>query len=100
MLDQLTIESFEPHVGSSFWAVGDQGGKVELRLLRVGRVMESEAARLHRTAFSLFFLGPKSFYLPQAIYNIAHESFAEPQGIFLVPVGQESGGYLYEAVFT
>lgn len=100
MLDQLTIESFEPHVGSSFWAIGDQGGKVELRLIRVGRVMESEAARLQRTAFSLFFMGPKSVYLPQAIYNVAHESFPEPLGIFLVPVGEEPDAYLYEAVFT
>lgn len=100
MLDQLTIDSFEPHVGTSFWALGDKGGKVELRLVRVGRVMASEAARLQRVAFSLFFLGPKSIYLPQSIYNIAHDSFPEPQGIFLVPVGEEAGGYLYEAVFT
>jgi hypothetical protein len=100
MPDHLTIESFEPHVGSSFWALGDKGGKVELRLLRVARVMTSEAARLPRAPFSLFFLGPKSFYLQQATYNIAHDSFPEPHGIFIVPVGQEEGGYLYEAVFT
>lgn len=100
MLDQLTIESFEPHVGSSFWAVFDNGHKVELRLERVGRVMESEAARLHRTAFSLYFLGPKSIKLPQQIYTIAHDSFPEPQGIFLVPVAEETRGFVYEAVFT
>lgn len=100
MLDQLTIESFEPHVGSSYWAVFPNGHKVELRLERVGRVMESEAARLQRTAFSLFFLGPKSLRLPQQIYSIQHESFPEPQGIFLVPVAEEPGGYVYEAVFT
>ncbi|HEY0144239.1 MAG TPA: hypothetical protein VGF48_25360 [Thermoanaerobaculia bacterium] len=100
MLDQLTVESFEPHVGSSFWVVFDNGHKVELRLESVGRVMESEAARLQRTAFSLFFLGPKSIRLPQQTYTIAHDSFPEPLGIFLVPVGQEARGFIYEAVFT
>lgn len=100
MLEQLTIESFEPHVGSSFWAVFESGGKVELRLERVGRVMASEAARLQRTAFSLFFRGPKSYKLPQQTYMISHESFPEPQGIFLVPVGDQPDGYIYEAVFT
>jgi hypothetical protein len=100
MLDQLTIDFFEPLVGSSFWAVFETGGKVELRLERVARVMESEAARLKRTAFSLFFRGPKSLKLPQQIYNLSHEAFAEPQGIFLVPVGEEANGYIYEAVFA
>jgi hypothetical protein len=100
MLDQLTVESFEPHVGSSFWVVFDNGHKVELRLERVGRVMESEAARLQRVAFSLYFLGPRSFRLPQHTYNIQHDSFPEPQGIFLVPVAEEPRGFVYEAVFT
>jgi hypothetical protein len=100
MLDQLTIDFFEPLVGSSFWAVFETGGKVELRLERVGRVMESEAARLHRTPFSLFFRGPKSFKLPQQTYSVSHEAFAEPQEIFLVPVGDEPTSYIYEAVFT
>lgn len=100
MLDQLTVESFEPHVGTSYWVVFPNGHKVELRLERVGRVMESEAARLRRIAFSLFFLGPKSLRLPQDTYTIAHESFPEPLGIFLVPVAEEPRGFVYEAVFT
>jgi hypothetical protein len=33
MLDKLTIESFEPHVGTSFWLRADNR-KVELRLTR------------------------------------------------------------------
>ena len=30
MLDQLTIESFQPHVGTTFWAEFPNGAKVEL----------------------------------------------------------------------
>ena len=97
MLDQLTVESFEPHVGTSFW-LDEKGHKVELRLTRAARVMESEAARLKRTAFSLFFLTP--ILLPQQIYRLTHEAFAEPMDIFLVPVSKEGDNYTVEAVFT
>jgi uncharacterized protein DUF6916 len=99
MLESLTVDSFTPHVGTSFWAMFPNGAKVELRLLRAAKVMESEAARLARHPFSLFFLGPKSHLLPQHTYTVAHDSF-DAMEIFLVPVGEEQGGYLYEAVFT
>jgi len=97
MLDQLTIESFEPLVGTSFW-LHHNGHKVELRLTGAARVMESQAARLKRTPFSLFFLGP--LLLPQQIYHLTHDAFGDPLDIFLVPVGNEGNGYAFEAVFT
>jgi len=99
MLDQLTIETFEPHVGSSFWAEFPNGAKVELRLDGVGRVMESELARLSRQAFSLYFSGPKSYLLKQSTYHLSHETM-EPMDIFIVPVGEDRAAYQYEAVFT
>lgn len=99
MLDQLTIETFEPHVGSSFWAEFPNGAKVELRLDRVGKVMESEMARLKRQPFSLFFTGPGTFLLKQATYRITHET-VEPMEIFIVPIGKTRETYEYEAVFT
>ena len=97
MLDTLTIESFEPLVGTSFW-IHEKGHRIELRLTRAAKVMESQAARLKRTAFSLFFLAP--IMIPQQIYNVTHESFAEPLNIFLVPVAKEGDAYTVEAVFT
>ena len=99
MLDHLTIETFEPHVGTSFYAEFPNGAKVELRLDRVGKVMESELARLQRQPFSLFFTGPKSFLLKQHTYRITHET-VEPMEIFIVPIGQTPETYQYEAVFT
>ncbi|HEX2836403.1 MAG TPA: hypothetical protein VHW00_25585 [Thermoanaerobaculia bacterium] len=99
MLEQVTVESFEPHVGSSFWVEFPNGSKVELRLTRAAKVMGSEAARLQRHPFSLYFLGPKSYLLPQHTYRVTHEQL-EPMEIFLVPVGQNAEVYQYEAVFT
>lgn len=99
MLEPVTVESFEPHVGTSFWAEFPNGAKVELRLVRTARVMESEAARLDRQPFSLFFIGPKSFLLRQHTYRVSHEVL-DPLEVFLVPVGQNEEIYEYEAVFT
>lgn len=97
MLDQLTIETFEPLVGSSFWAHAN-GQRIELRLTSARKVMESEAARLPRNPFSLYFLTP--ILLPQGIYHVTHDSFEEALDIFLVSIGQEPNGYSVEAVFT
>jgi len=97
MLDQLTIDTLEPLVGTSFW-LHEQGQKVEMRLVKAAKVMESEAARLKRTPFSLFFHGPVR--LPQQIYRLTHDAFPEPLDIFLVPVGMEGSAIVYEAVFT
>ena len=97
MLGDVTIETFQPLVGSSFWVQAAER-RIELRLTSAKKVMESQAARLKRNPFSLFFLGP--ILLPQQIYHVTHETFAEPLDIFLVPIGQDPNGYSYEAVFT
>ena len=99
MLEQLTIESFEPHVGTSFWAEFPNGSKVELRLVRTAKVMESEVARLDRHPFSLFFIGPRSALLEQQIYHLTHPAM-DALDIFLVPVGEDAETFKYEAVFT
>jgi len=99
MLDQVHVETFEPLVGSSFWVEFPTGGKVELRLTRAAKVMESEAARLARHPFSLYFVGPKSHMLRQQIYHMTHPDL-EPMDIFLVPVGEDATIYQYEAVFA
>ena len=97
MLDTLTIESFAPHVGTAFRLhAGDR--TINLGLTRAARVMESEAARLARTPFSLFFLAP--VLLPQQIYRLTHDAFPEPLDIFLVPIAREAAGFTHEAVFT
>ena len=100
MLDQLTYERMKELQGTSFWAFPEQGHKVELRIVEVAKVMESEAARLTRNAFSVFFLGPASYQMKQGTFAFQHDAFPEPFELFLVPVEQLPDGFLYEAVFT
>ena len=97
MLEKLTIDDFLPLVGSSFWLYHGEH-KVEMRLERAAAVMASEAARLKRKAFSLYFLAP--LVVPQGVHRLTHEAFAEPLDIFVVPIGQQPNGFTHEAVFT
>ncbi|HUP63455.1 MAG TPA: hypothetical protein VNA69_23925 [Thermoanaerobaculia bacterium] len=100
MLDQLTYETAKDLEGTSFWVYPEPDHKVELRVVEVARVMESEAARLKRNPFSVFMLGPDSYQLKQGSFPTTHEAFPEPFYMFVTAVGQEPNGYVYEAVFT
>ena len=98
MLDQLTRESFEPHVGSTFEVKASDKENLELELVEASPM--GGAPKEGRQAFSCVFRGPGAL-LPQQIYPLKHEELGEMQ-LFLVPVGhdEEKGETLYEAVFT
>ena len=100
MLDQLTYEQMKEHIGETFRVTaGDQ--TLDFVLLRALKVMESEAARLKRTPFSLHFQGPPDPYVPQQVLSVRHPQFGEEElAIFFVPISREPAGYIYEAVFT
>src|SRR5436853_6297021 len=98
MLESLTFDQVQPHVGTKFHIAAGHH-EIDLLLVKVGKVMESEAARLDRNPFSLFFLGPADPYLPQRMYPLRHEALGTLE-IFIVPVGKDPKGYPYEAVFT
>lgn len=100
VLDQLTFEKAKELEGTSFWVYPEKDHKVELRILEVAKVMESEAARLKRSAFSIFLLGPDSYPLKQGSFPMTHAAFPEPFFMFVTAVGQDGRGFVYEAVFT
>ena len=100
MLDQLTFEKAKELEGTSFWVYPEQDHKVELRVMDVLKVMESEAARLKRNPFSIYLMGPDSYPLNQGTFTMTHEAFPEPFHMFITTIGQDPRGYLYEAIFT
>lgn len=100
MLDKWTFESAKALEGTSFWAYPEKEHKVELRVLEVAKVMESEAARLKRSAFSIYLLGPESFPLKQGSFAMTHDAFPEPFYMFITAIAQDGRGFVYEAIFT
>jgi len=100
-LDQLKIETFEPHVGTVFTFKAPNGQTFELTLTQVGKIMERvRSARLKRQPFSIYFEGPKEFILPQLTYSVSHPAIGEDVPIFIVPIAKDDGSFEYEAVFT
>ena len=96
ILATLTYEKARDLVGRSY-----RVDAVQLTVTKVIRAAEDRprAAELKRDTFSIFFSGPGDVLLPQRMYDLVgeHESFPH---LFIVPVGRNSEGYEYEAVFT
>lgn len=97
-LQELTVESFAPHVGTSFSTHLAAGDILRLELthaLAVGPPPHPDS----RQQFALHFRSPGPRILQQAIYRLEHPAF-EALEIFLVPIGRDGASILYEAVFT
>ncbi|GIK55729.1 MAG: hypothetical protein HND44_13220 [Chloroflexi bacterium] len=108
MLDKMTKDSFEPYVNQIFNLDLDGQGLVPLQLTSVVshpaysgyQRAAPEGATLRQEGFTLTFRGPTRPALPQRMYNLAHESIGKLDMIFLVPVGEDGHGRIYEAVFN
>ncbi|MDD5543535.1 MAG: hypothetical protein PHX83_10220 [Acidobacteriia bacterium] len=94
-LEKLRLTDFNEQRRTKFQVVLSEASKVELQLIQVTdhtRVPEWEQ-------FSLIFQGPPEPFLEQKIYSMGH-SVLGSFDVFLVPVGKQPAGFLYEAVFN
>jgi hypothetical protein len=94
-LASLKIDDFAAHLGAAF-EMQAADGVVPLTLVNVDPAGNSGRAG---GAFSLIFVAPKGSAHPQAIYPVSHPALGIME-IFLVPVGPQSGGNGYQAIFT
>jgi hypothetical protein len=104
-MDEMTSETFLPHVGSEFRVDGPAAGVeavgdgVILRLAAV-RDLGRQPNAPRTEPFALEFEGPPQPMLEQRIYRLQHDELG-PLEIFLVPIGiGAAGGLQYEAVFN
>lgn len=104
MLDELTAESFQPHLDETFTVRVDLVDPVyptmDLTLISVsllGRPPAEGEDRRH--AFALLFRGPGEPVLAQRMFQVDNERLGSLD-LFLVPVGPDRVGMQYEAVFT
>lgn len=99
MLDTLTLASFEPLVGQTFEAVLDADVVVPLTMFQATALKSYEYPGQSRAPFQLRFKGPATHFLQQQIYPLRNPALGAVT-IFLVPIGQEADGYVYQAVFN
>lgn len=99
MLESFTIATFQPHVGERF-TVGTHD--LVLRLTSIedwSRRAGSHSAEYARAPFSLLFHALDGKHVPQGTYALKHDRIGE-FGLFIVPLGPDSEGMRYQAVFT
>jgi hypothetical protein len=95
MIEKLNSKSFLEHVNSEFKVQGPNAQPVSLRLAEVSERNTNPKVE----QFSLFFQGPRAPLLEQRIYRLQHEKLGDLD-LFIVPVGLEPEGVLYECVFN
>lgn len=99
MLETFTPDTFRPHVGTMFRVLVDEDRYMPAALVAVELLRTDEDDRRRRTPFSLIFRAPGQGHLPQAIYPIESDTL-ERMELFLVPLGPDEHGMLYECIFT
>jgi hypothetical protein len=91
----LTRTMFEENLNTRFWLKDERAEPYAMDLV--------ELANGHSTPgqeqFSLRFRGDRNQVFPQRIYPMKHDSIGDFD-LFLVPIGRDEAGTLYEAVFN
>ena len=93
-MDMLNQSDYAENLNTMF-RVAEPGEPSEIQLTTVNELKING----EQESFSLIFHGGKDRFLPQGLYDLEHDSLGN-SGIFLVPVGEQENGYLYEAVFN
>ena len=96
-LENLTVDVFESRVGERFRIRSQPGRELEAELIEARALGKAAGGR--RVPFTLSFRTPQLAALPQAIYGVTHDEIGS-YDIFLVPVGPDGEGMVYEAIFT
>jgi hypothetical protein len=93
----LTKATFDAHLGERFVMRVSADRVIALELIETEMLPTAPDAT--RTAFRLRFRAPEIGPVPQLIYSLEHATLGTLE-VFLMPVGSDSVGALYDAVFS
>ena len=93
-----TYEGFAGHLNATF-AVGVGNGTVDMTLVQATKGKPQDWEGLRKQPFSLIFKCAKPVIFPQQVYPFERPGFGK-MDIFIVPVGRERDGIVYQAVFN
>jgi hypothetical protein len=93
VLDELTRDRFDPHVGTVFAVTSP--APVALTLVEVADIGDGNRG----LNFRLLFRGPRETPLGQGIVELDHPLIGAV-ALFIVPVGVDAAGMQYEVVFN
>ena len=93
-----TYEGFAGHLHGTF-SVGVGEATVEMTLVQATKGKPRDLDGLRKEPFALVFKCANPVILPQRTYPFERQGFGK-MDIFIVPVGRESDGVIYQAVFN
>jgi hypothetical protein len=96
----LTVDVFAPLEQQTFQFHYGAEQPEPLQLISVKAGPASHGRPGGRAPFSLTFrAGSPQFYVPQGTYPLEHPQIGRPE-IFLVPIGPDDAGMLFQVVFS
>ncbi len=95
MTELPSRSAFAGCVGNTFRIRASEDRAETVTLIEVQELRSSGP----REQFSVIFRGDQGDHLPQKTYRMEHEKLG-PMDLFLVPVGPDDEGMLYQAVFA
>lgn len=98
-LNQVSHEDFEPCLNDLFAVKLEDETGLELELIQVKPLGKADPESKARRPFSLLFRGPMDSVLPQQMHQLENSKLGE-MVLFLVPVGPDEDGMLYDASFN
>lgn len=94
MIETFTEGTFLDHLNTRFRVIVEAADPLEVELVKV-----TSLSSTGNVQFSIQFQGPGNLFLTQRTYTLEHEILGAFD-LFLVPVGKNSKGFEYEAVFN
>lgn len=94
----LKLEDFASRLNETFSVDVDQG-RTPFVLVEAAPLPHQVFNGMVREPFSLIFHSATPVLFPQRVYQMSCPTMSE-FGIFLVPVGRNQDGFLYQAVFN
>lgn len=99
-LRDLTYETTRNLQGETFEIRLKDGATIDVILTEVEVLVEKHVnPRMRRDTFAMRFTGPVAPRLPQGTYTFHNDRFGTLP-LFIVALGVDSAGTLYEAIFT
>ena len=94
-----TYTEFESCLNQSFTVRQEASDAIEMELVSLDGTGEYKLEDDTRQRFTVVFRGPKEPALEQCIYPLENPRLGRTE-LFLVPIGPDDTGRLYEAVFS
>jgi hypothetical protein len=95
----MTFGDYESHVGNTFYLRTGHEPPVAVELIEAESLGPAPAESGLREPFSLIFRGPTDFRASQQVFRVEHEALPAAE-IFMVPIGPDKHGNLYQAIFA